>query len=492
MIGRVAALAVAVAVVAGLVALDDPRGVPVPERSPAVGPVAGAGSAATWYCAAGDDDGAPEGALTHEIIITNPGPALTARVTGYRAASNTGESAVIDVAARSQRVVRSTDIGAGLGGVTVELFGGTAAVAHRLTGAGLSDQQDCADAGGDRWHFATANSESTSGVHLWLLNPYPTDASVDVRVATDSNARVPTALNGLIVPAGSSQVIDLGNPEITARRPQFAVTVEARGGRVAAELVQTIRGRGLRVVPGVSRPAAGWVLADSFVGGELVEEIHVYNPSNREVSAQVAVVPTGVAPEMRPEPFLLEVPARRYATLNLATEARVPPDVARWIRVDAVGGAGVVVAQSVQVTGAGGDGTAATRPTVVGGLAAATGSSAAATSWLVSSVDPPPDSQSVIVVANLSTESISDVRLERATGDGSRVIARGIEVAPGATLAIDVGEAASTGPLGIQLVASTPVVVTGRVTTVERADLSMWSALPVAGTIVALPAFGEA
>lgn len=492
MIGRVAAVVAAIAVVAGLWALDDPRGVEPIAPSPAVGPVAGSGSAATWYCAAGDDDGAPAEALNHEIIITNPGRAITARVTGYRAESGAGVSAAIDVAARSQRVVRSSDVGPGLGGVTVELFGGTASVAHRLTGAGLSDQQDCADTGSDRWHFATANSESSSGVHLWLLNPYPTDASVDVRVSTDSSARVPTALNGLIVPAGSSQVIDLGDPEVSARRPQFAVTVEARGGRVAAELVQTIRGRGLRIVPGVDRAAPTWVLADSFVGENLVEEIHVYNPSNREVSAQVSVVPTGVAPELRPEPFLLEVPARRYATLNLATEARVPPDVARWIRVDAVGGPGVVVAQALQIAGAGGDGTAATRPTVVGGLSASVGSSAGATTWLVSSVDAPPDSQSVIVVTNLSWESIADVRLERATGTGPRTIARGIEVAPGAALAVDVGEAASTGPLGIRVVASRPVVVAGRVTTVERADLSTWPAMPVAGTVTELPALEEA
>lgn len=489
MIGRVAAVAVAIAVVVGLLALDDPQGAPVRAPSPAVGPVLGV-SSSTWYCPAGDDDGAPADPLVHEVIITNPGAAMTARITGYRAGRNDSVSRTTPVAARAQHVVRLADVAPGLGGVTVELFGGVAAVAHRLTGTGLSDQQDCVDAGSDRWFFATANSENTSTVNLWLLNPYPTDASVDVRIATDSGVRIPSSLNGLIVPAGSSQVVNLAESTVAARRPQFAVTVEARGGRVAAELVQTIRGRGLRLVPGVDRVAPSWVLADSFVGPELGESFHVYNPTNAEVSAQVSVFPNGVDPESFPEPFVLDISARRYATINLATEARVPPDASRWVRVDSVDGAGLVVAQSLQITGAGGDGSPATRPTVVGGLAASVGSSAAATRWIVSSIDPPPDSQSLVVVTNPSADSIAVVRLERVTGAGARVVARDIEVAPSASLAIDVGEAAAVGPLGIRVVASTPVVVAGRVTSAERADLAMWPAVPVAGSISALPELG--
>lgn len=491
MIRRVGLVVVLGLVVLGLFRLDDPHATPSPEPSPVVGDIVDddAGTT-TWYCAAAPE--VAEGA-EHQIVITALTDDVTARITGYGPDTGSAVAVSTPVAARSVHVVSLAEVGPGLGGATVEIEGGPATVAHRLIGSGVEDQSECTDEASDRWYFASANTELGAGEvdstpRLWLLNPFPTDASVDVRVTFDNSVRIPSKLRGIIVPAGSSRMVDLNEP--VPRRAQFAFSVEARGGRVVAELAQTVPGRGLRVQPGVPSAATSWILADSFGGANVTDQVHVYNPSSSPVVAMVSVIPNQVDPASFPEPFVLEIPARRFGTVDLGVEARVPPDSLRWIRVDTVDGPGVVVTQVETITGAGGDGTTGTRPAVAGGLGSSAGASAQATRWYVPFLTPATDSQPTVVVANPSTDAISVVTLTSLVGGTETVIADKIEIAPQQSLPIDVSAATSAGSIGVVVSSSTPVVVSGRTTSTARAEISFVPAIPDAAKVSALPPLG--
>lgn len=491
MIRRVGLVVVLGLVVLGLFRLDDPHAVGAPESSPVVGDVIddGVGST-TWYCAAAPESDA---GVEHQIVITALTDDVTALVTGYGPGTGSAASVSTPVPAHSIHVVSMGDVGPGLGGATVEIRGGPATVAHRLLGSGVEDQAECADEASDRWYFASANTELGAGEaestpRLWLLNPFPTDASVDVRVTFDNNVRIPAKLRGIIVPAGSSRMVELNEP--VPRNPQFALSVEARGGRVVAELAQTVPGRGLRLQPGVSETAPSWLLPDSFGGTNVIDQVHVYNPSSEAVVAMVSVIPNQVDPASFPEPFVLEIPARRFGTVDLGVEARVPPDSLRWIRVDTIDGPGVVVTQVESLTGAGGDGTTGTRPAVAGGLGSSAGASAQATRWYVPFLTPTTDSQPTVVVANPSADAISVVTLSSLIGGKQTVIADKVEIAPQQSLPIDVSAATTAGSIGVVVSSSTPVVVSGRTTSTARAEISFVPGLPDAAKVSELPPLG--
>jgi len=483
-IRRVAILVVLVLVVLGLAQLDDPHTAPVPPRSPAVGPVLeDAADGSVWYCAAGGGD------LRHEVIITSFGDDATARVTGFGATTGSAASIDVTVGAHSQHVVPVTDVGPGIGGVTVEVSGGPATVAHRVYGDTVDDQSTCQQRASDHWYFASADTERVGDVEstarVWLLNPFPTDASVDIRATYENIVRIPPKLRGLIVPAGGSRMVELN--EAVPRSPQFAFSVEARGGRVVAELAQTVVGRGLRLQPGVPTLASAWYLADAFGGTNTVEQLHVYNPSATDTTASVSVLPNGVDPSAFPEPFLYEIPARRYVTVDLTVETRLPPEGLRSIRVDTADGPGVVVDQVDALAGGGGDGTVGTRPSVAGGLASSSGSSAQSTSWFLPSLGPASDGQPVVAVANPSPDAISVVSLASVVGGKRTVIADRLEVPPQQSLVVDVGEATAAGAIGVEVTSSTPVVVSGRSTSTERVELTMFPAVPDASKVSRLP-----
>lgn len=496
MIRRVALLAVVVALIFGLGSLDQDRNVPATSASPQVGAVVDAeGSNSTWYCTAGvaGDEEPP----VHQIIITNTGDAGSARVTGYRTTSEKTTSIDVQVPAKSQVRVKSTDVAADIGSLVVELDGVTAVVAHRLVNSESTDQADCLTSASTSWYFPTANTETGSKARLWLLNPFPTDASVDVSVTTPDGVRVPEGLRGIIVPPASFRMVELG--QSAQRRDQFAFTASTRGGRVIAELAQTLdsnptngpRRRGLALMPGVARPSASWVIADSFGGTGVSEQIVVYNPKSDNVSAAVSVVLNDVPAEAQPEPFVLDIGPRNYEVVNIDTEARVPPGTLRWIRIDGLNGENVVARQAVRISATGGDGSAATRPQVALGFASTPGASAGATKWLVSSVDPGTQGQSAVVIANPSADVIS-VASVRSIREGKVVDeAKNLEVPPGGSLVVDVSEAAGKSPLAFEVSASSPVVVSGRTTSNERRDLSMWSATPIIQGVEPLPTSGS-
>src|SRR5690606_15129253 len=168
--------------------------------------------------------------------------------------------------------------------------------------------------------------------------------------------------------------------EHAQRRDQFAVSIETRSGRVVAELAQATDGgtapRGLRMQTGIPEPAMRWLFADSEGGAGIGERLVVQNPSADPLTVQVMVRPEGAAPEAYPDPFVLDLPGRRYAVIDLTAEARLPANGARTITVETDSPAGVVAARIVNVSGSG-------AWPIATGAANSTGSRVEATRWWI-------------------------------------------------------------------------------------------------------------
>ena len=226
--------------------------------------LAGATVGSTWYCPAAGA-GTPE-PLAHHVTITNPERhVLNARLTAYKSTAGTPPRTV-QVPALSQLDV--TMSATEPGGVVVELIDGRGTVSHRLFGSNADETGRCTDTPSATWYFPAANTELGSSAALWLLNPFPTDASVNISIATPDGVRIPPALDGVVIAGGTSRRIDLA--ESAQRRPQFAFSVVAKSGQIVAELaeVSDVEGgaHGLRMQMGVAEPHDQWLFADGFGG----------------------------------------------------------------------------------------------------------------------------------------------------------------------------------------------------------------------------------
>lgn len=482
-------LGLLVAIAAAVVALVDwgaPAtwpAAPVPVASPYVGPP---GRGSVWYCAAGGGDG-----VAHQIVVANIGDEpLHARVVGYGdAATDLAPVAIVRVAARDRAVVDVADtLGSGVAAVVVELAGGSGFVEHRLLGGRSSDVDRCTTQASTRAYFPivdtakdlSAGATTPASARLWVFNPFPTDANVDVEVGSEESVRVPPALRGVVVPGGTVRSIELGEQALQLRS-QGTVAVRASAGRIVAELAQTGdgvgAGEGLRLQMGVSRPTTRWVFADGFAGAGVTERYVVMNPSATDVVTVEVAVGANVDESLRPEPFVREVEPRRFQVVDLHTETRLPEAGLRWVTVTASGG-GVVVARSVALDRAAADGTGVDRPDVANGLAGSAGSAVEATKWAFGSAGLE-DGRQVVAVANPDAEAIAVVQLEILSGGKRRPIGEAFEVRPGTSFAVDVTDAVGSPGGVLVLTAQSPVVAELRTTSASRVDLSVTTGTPV-------------
>lgn len=499
---RISRLLVVTALVLALVGLTTWwDGTPEPASEPEqIVDLPGAGSAdglsSTWYCAAFATG--VEGTL-HDLVVTNPGPATRARVTAYDAEGTKGVQSV-DLAAGTTTKVETRELfQSGDVSVMVESPAGDLVVEHRLVTTLGIDQVACATSASDEWHFPALSTALGSASRLVLFNPFSSDAGVDVTVARDDGVSLPAALTGIVVPAGSSKVVDLS--EDVVRRDLFALSLELRTGRVIAETVQVYDpapiealppelresatpARGVRMMLGVPRPASNWAFADGFTGPGVRERVVVYNPGADKVTVMIQVVPFSGA-ELAPEPFELEVAARRYGSVDLSAEGRIPAEGLHAIRVQAEPSDRVVVGRSVLIDGGPGDATTpgvVQRPDLRWGATISGGSPIAATGWLASGMVVDEGQQPMLQVHNPNPGIVSFTATILGGPDDGLVLADGVEVAAGDSLALPVAaEGLTAGEVTVVVDAGSPVVVERLITWVSRQDLSMGLAVPFAG-----------
>jgi hypothetical protein len=446
-----------------------------------------------WFCAAGSAGTAEP--PTHEVIVANPTSHAVRAVTtevgpGADTEASTSTTALpapstTEVGARSTVVLTVQAPGAS---VQVELSAPGPVVSHRLVSGPLFDEAPCATSGSATWFLPSVNTWSAAPqgavAQLWLFNPFPSDASVDISVISDDGVRRPSALDGIVVGGGTNRLVDIGS--VVRLREQVALDVRTRAGLVVAELTQVNASpEGLRLTPGVPSTRTRLAFADGVVGPGIGEQYVVFNPSGRSASVLVQVVPYDADPSVLPEPFDLDVPARRFVVLDVDEQTRVPQDRPHWVRLESVNGVGVAVQRSVRVTASN---------EVLGldsGFGASTGSSVAATRLALPWADRSADGRSVLLVANPSVDTLAEVEV-RAFGSGRapRAEVKKVELEPGHGTTIDLGPSGAS-PRGLVVSATSPVVVERRVQGASGHDLAVIPAVPSADDLVALPSMAH-
>lgn len=444
----------------------------------------------TWFCAAGG--AATQAAPDHELFMVNPaGETASAKLTAYDADGVVGEKVVEVAAPGPTEVDVNTTFGATGLSVMVESDAGELVVEHRLIRPNVADQVACATSSSDRWYFPAQTTVLATAAQLYLFNPFPEDASIDISTAVEDSVKVPPEWQGLVVPAGTSRVIDLGSGGGAQRRNQFSVAVEARNGQVVAETAQTLgtpaandipATRGLRLQVGVPRAESDWVFAEGFAGPGVNERLVLFNPGDQVAKAVVQVTPYGAA-ELPPEPFELEVPPRRYAQLDLSGETRIPAEGLHAIRVETDDDTPIVAGRVVTLTGsreATSSPEIAARPPVSLGTAIGNGTPVAASLWATTGVVVGGRQESLVAVHNPSTDTVRvNATVIGGSGDGT-TLADAVEVAPGDSLAIGTtGRELGSVEVTILVEATAPVVVERTITFLNQNDLSMGLAVPL-------------
>lgn len=456
-------------------------------------PVPAAGSpdalSSSWYCPAGAVPG--DEPTTHTLVLMNPGGATaTARLSGYDAEGEVGERLVevpapgpllVDVQQEFER--------SGLS-VLVESLAGELVVEHRLRAGPSSDQVPCATSASTQWFFPSQSTLEGDTAQLVLFNPFSSDAGVDITVATDDSVLVPSAWQGLVVPAGTVRTIDLGEESDEAgafgvqRRAQFALTVRSRTGRVVSETVQTLSNEnstGLRMQIGVPEPSDKWVLPQGFVDAGASERLVVYNPGDDPASVAVQVTPYGAASDP-PEPFEFDVAPRRYNVIDLGAETRIPTTGLHAMVVETAPSTPVVIGRVVGLVALPEpveDPAAPVRPNIAAGTTVGTGSPLAATVWLATGLRQPDDVGAAVSVHHPG-DGIAVVSAVVIGGDtDGAVLADEVEVASGDSVVIPLVGELGPNPVSVLVESSEPVVVERTITTPGRTDLAMGLAVPL-------------
>jgi hypothetical protein len=451
----------------------------------------------TWYCAAG---GLGESAAsTHEVLLANPSKEVVpVRLTAYNAQGLVGEPKTIASVAQQ---VTPVDVNAVFGAselsVMAEFDSGALAVQHRITTATSADSVPCSTTSSERWFFPSQTSVLGSSALLVLFNPFSADAGVDITAAVQDGLRSPKEWAGIVVPAGTSRVIDLG--QYVQRRDQFSVAVRLRNGNLIAESAQSFdiaaagdapAERGLRLQLGVPEARSGWTFAGGFKGSGVKEELVVYNPGRQVASVIVQVTPYGGVSDP-PEPFELSVPAKRFLVLDLSAEQRIPDTGFHSIRVETSAKTPIVTARTTQLFGpptaaaepAAGSAAPAvgTRPNETLGVAIGTATPVFARRWIMPAVRTGPEQQPMVFIHN-PTAGIVTVDLRALAGQAAPIeIATGLEVAAGDSLYVPLAiqELTGVGDWVVTLRASDSVAVEQLQTFATQNDLSFGSAVPV-------------
>lgn len=484
--------AVAAVVVALGLSFDGSPASTTSDLEPAVVPTAGEPDAlsATWFCAAGA--AATATAPRHDLFLFDPsGEAATATLTAYTKDGPVAEKVVDVVAPGPTQVDLNQLFGASGLSVMVESGAGELVVEHRLLTGTDADQVPCATTSSARWYFPAQTTQRNTAAQLYLFNPFPEDASVDIAADVGEGIRTPGDLQGLVVPAGTARMVNLG--DFFQVREQFAVAVEARNGQIVAETAQTLNTprsadgaipatRGLRLQLGVPRAEADWVLAEGFTGQGVGERLVVFNPGRTPAKVVVQVTPYGAA-ELPPEPFELEVPARRFSQLDLSGETRIPGEGLHSIQVQTDDDTPVVVGRVDTVFGPRGDVSSpdiTPRPPVTLGTAIGTGTPVVGPLWAITGLVVGDRQESVVAVHNPSLDTVRvTATVIGGSGDGT-VLADAVEIAPGDSLAVRTRDRGlGDGAVSVLVEATAPVAVERTITYLGQNDLAMGLAVPL-------------
>jgi hypothetical protein len=380
---------------------------PVPVAAPALA------LSSSWFCAGATDvhvrGSANHGPAAGAVVIANSGLATATGVVTLVPDSGSPVPVPVTVAPDSRTIVNE-DVRSGAHwiGAIVNIDAGAVAVVQHVNGPLGQAATPCATAGSSQWYFATGATLINASEELSLLNPYSTDAVVDLSFTTNQGLEQPQEFQGIVVPPGQLVAVNLGTH--LRRRQAIATTVTARSGRLVVWKTDVALQPGphqallgtpaasapfadpATPVPGVTlalgMPAAAltWTWADGITGNGVDERYLIYNPGNGVAQLKLALnLDQGVA-----EPFDLSVGPEQVITVVSSQEVRIPAGVSHTAVLQSLNGVPVVAERTL----------AAASPSAWSGLGELPGGRLAASRWLLADTGADHSHDGVVVVYN--------------------------------------------------------------------------------------------
>ncbi len=437
---------------------------PVPVAAPAQA------LSSSWFCAGATDvhrrGSSDRGAAPGEVVIANAGQAPATGVVTLVPSQGSSVRVPVSVGPDGRTTVpEDVRQGAPWIGAIVDIDAGAIAVVQQIDGAMGRTATPCATTGSTQWYFPTGATLINATETVALINPYSTDAVVDLSFTTDQGVEQPQGFQGLVVAPGQLLTVNLGDH--LRRRQAIATTVTARSGRLVAwetEVVtpptrqEAVLGTpaasapfadpatpiaGVTVTLGLAAPALAWTWADGVAGNGVSERYVIYNPGADSAQLKLALLlDAGVA-----EPFDLSVGPEQVVTVVSSQEVRVPPGVGHAALLQSLNGVPVVAERTV----------AAASPSSWSGLGALTGGQLAAPRWLLAANGSDHNHDGVVVVYNPG-RSPAQTRVEGLSGR-ARVPLTTVTVGAGRRVVLHLASLRRIVDEPLVVSASTPVYV---------------------------------
>jgi hypothetical protein len=386
---------------------------PVPVAAPA-----GAYSS-SWFCA-GATDASPNYAQGRIVVANGAATPVTGTVTVVPSSGQPVPTAINVGPASQASVPESVPNGSAWVGAIVDVDGGAVAVSQVVDGPLGRSVSPCATSGSRHWYLPSGQNRVNASETVLLLNPYPTDAIVDLSFATDQGQEAPQDFQGLDVPAGGLVAVPLGTH--LRRRAFIATSISARTGNIVAWEAEVVTPpangaaivgtpaassplsdpalavAGLTVTLGAPSAGLSWVWPDGLAGPGLDEQYVIYNPGPATASVRLSLgLQQGTA-----EPIPLTVGPYQVVPVIAEQQARIPAGVPHTATVVSVNGVPVVAARVVTANKA-----TVTGGSTLTGLGQMLGERVAARRWIVAATATDSSHPGQLVVENPGTGALS-------------------------------------------------------------------------------------
>jgi hypothetical protein len=432
-------------------------------------PVAPPASAlsSTWYCAGGS--AASSGTADMSVAVVNDGQDPRTGTITFTPNQGDPKSVPVTVPPSSRAVFRALDaVKAPFVAATVELDGGAAAAEVGVGGPLGSSVTQCASSASDTWYFAEGVTTKDAAETLFVYNPFPEDAIVDLTFSTEDGVSAPQGLQGLAVRGRGLLPVNVG--DFVHRRQQVSTQLTTRVGRVVVSRLQTFDGtagrKGQSLALGAPAPSRTWYFPEGIVAPGITERYQLYNPANREVRAELNLaLEQGAA-----EPIDVTVPAQARVTVSGNDEKRIPRQVAHAVTVTSEN-PGLVVERAID----------AVSPAPRAGFSSIVGATKLFDHWLFAVGQADEAWDEWIVVQNPGTRAVTFS--VTALANGQRVGIDGLQdlqVAAGERMAVRLGEHIKRSDLPVAVDATGPVAVERDLYQVKGLSLIMSIGTPVA------------
>ncbi|MBV8159293.1 MAG: hypothetical protein JO265_00055, partial [Acidimicrobiia bacterium] len=286
----------------------------------------------TWYCAGGT--AAAGGTADMSVAVVNNGDAPRTGTITFTPDQGDPKSVPVTIGPSSRAVFRAQDsVKAPFVAATVELDGGAAAAEVGVGGPLGNSATPCASSASDHWYFAEGVTTKDAAETLFLYNPFPEDAIVDLSFSAEDGPSAPQGLQGVAVRGRGLMAVNVG--DFVHRRQQVASEIATRVGRIVVSRLQTFDGtagrKGQSLALGAPAPSRTWYFPEGIVANGITERYQLYNPGDREVRAELNLaLEQGAA-----EPIDVTVPAQARVTVTGNDEKRIPRQVAHAVTVTA-------------------------------------------------------------------------------------------------------------------------------------------------------------